>query len=400
MASITTIQDYLIAQPTTPDNPVWKLERKILSTDTSLVVNFEPKADGATITSDFLIGIETSGYVETMLVTNVSGTTLTVVRGIALAGLDFAGAAGNAVAHNNKSKIFTNISAPMLNMVMQGLLGVISTDIKFSTRPQYDTAAAAAVPVYADATARDAALTAPAEGDECYVTSVGKQFYNSASWDTVGITTAITASLGCERVTNDIRLDLAATNDIVKLTGNELDTNLTSTKTELDQLAGTTNMAEADTFFGATDMSGAEAETLTDGSDASQLHKHEVKSGLTSPTFTAGTGTATIAHGLGVVPKFIEISAGKTSAYSYIHSEGSYDGTSNICIYGGVLDTSSDLAQGSTNSSNIFYLVFRVSTSNFTLSASATVDSTNITLSFNNTNSSSHSANIKWTAYA
>jgi hypothetical protein len=42
-----------------------------------------------------------------------------------------------------------------------------------------------------------------------------------------------------------------------------------------DGLSGTTNIAEADTFFGATDISGAEAETLTDGSNADTLHTHE-----------------------------------------------------------------------------------------------------------------------------
>ena len=48
-----------------------------------------------------------------------------------------------------------------------------------------------------------------------------------------------------------------------------------TTPTEVNQLAGTTHIAESDTFFGATDMSGAEAETLTDGSDADTLHVHE-----------------------------------------------------------------------------------------------------------------------------
>lgn len=47
-----------------------------------------------------------------------------------------------------------------------------------------------------------------------------------------------------------------------------------TTPTEVNQLAGTTNVAEADTFFGASDISGAEAETLTDGSDAATLHRH------------------------------------------------------------------------------------------------------------------------------
>ena len=56
---------------------------------------------------------------------------------------------------------------------------------------------------------------------------------------------------------------------------------ITSSVTEINQLAGTTNIGEANTFFGATDMSGAEAETLTDGSDASSLHTHASEGYLT-----------------------------------------------------------------------------------------------------------------------
>lgn len=37
------------------------------------------------------------------------------------------------------------------------------------------------------------------------------------------------------------------------------------------------NLDEADTFFGSTDITAAEAETLTDDSDASQLHNHSLE---------------------------------------------------------------------------------------------------------------------------
>ena len=40
------------------------------------------------------------------------------------------------------------------------------------------------------------------------------------------------------------------------------------------KLADATELAESVTFFGATDISGAEAEVLTDGSNADSLHKH------------------------------------------------------------------------------------------------------------------------------
>lgn len=42
----------------------------------------------------------------------------------------------------------------------------------------------------------------------------------------------------------------------------------------VDIQAYSANLDEADTFFGATDISAAEAETLTDGSNADSLHVH------------------------------------------------------------------------------------------------------------------------------
>jgi len=61
------------------------------------------------------------------------------------------------------------------------------------------------------------------------------------------------------------------------------------------KLADATELAEAVTFFGSTDLSAAEAETLSDGSNADALHKHEimVKSMVAGEAF-AGTATPTV----------------------------------------------------------------------------------------------------------
>jgi hypothetical protein len=56
MADITLIKDVQVVQPTTNTNPTWRLAEAATSTDTSIVVNFEPKdEDGASITKDFYI---------------------------------------------------------------------------------------------------------------------------------------------------------------------------------------------------------------------------------------------------------------------------------------------------------------------------------------------------------
>ena len=63
---------------------------------------------------------------------DVTGTTLTIVRGIDLSGLDFAGTAALGVTHSGGDKLFTNISAPYLNMVLQALRGQIGSVSKHS----------------------------------------------------------------------------------------------------------------------------------------------------------------------------------------------------------------------------------------------------------------------------
>ena len=319
MANISEVQDYLIVQPTTPTNPTWKLAQKINSTQTTITVNFEPKENGATITKSFLLGIETNGYVETMLCTNVSGTTLTVVRGIALAGLDFAGdAATYGATHAAGQKVFTNISAPLLNMVLQALRGQIGSTIQHAALQSFIGAATQNERTFADATARDAALTSPVDGDKCLTLDTGLQYYNSG-WQTLGTATPVTASLGCEKVGNDIRLDLAASNDLLTLSGNELDKNVTPSATEINQLSGTTNIAEADTFFGATDITGAEAEELTDGSNTS-LHTHNNVANVDFDAITIPanqSATLTINHNLGVIPKIISFSASSQSTVEF-----------------------------------------------------------------------------------
>jgi hypothetical protein len=112
-------------------------------------------------------------------------------------------------------------------MVNKTLKGELSADFKHKTRPLFDTNASGANPVFADATARDAALTSPQEGDKCYVTGLGEQNYNGASWDTNGTSTPQTASLGVKKVVNDFQADLLASGGLV-LNGDSVETDKAS----------------------------------------------------------------------------------------------------------------------------------------------------------------------------
>lgn len=73
---------------------------------------------------------------------------------------------------------------------------------------------------------------------------------------------------------------------------------VTASASEINQLDGATisaaQLTEAGTFFGATDISGAEAETLTDGSVADSLHYHTGIPGLGADNWFTFTSTPSI----------------------------------------------------------------------------------------------------------
>ena len=91
---------------------------------------------------------------------------------------------------------------------------------------------------------------------------------------------------------------------------------------------------EAVEFFANTGITGAEAETLTDGSDASALHSHKVTTGYATRASGAGTGTQNVAHGLGVTPQVVVVKAWEDDSNVIMKSEGTVDSTlTDQCIY-------------------------------------------------------------------
>lgn len=89
--------------------------------------------------------------------------------------------------------------------------------------------------------------------------------------------------------------------------------------TELNQLDGTTNIAEADTFFANTDITGAEAQTLTAGttSNADALHEH---ARVADDTEVAGAGGVTIRRLV-----YVDPATGKM-----LHANGTATTTANV----------------------------------------------------------------------
>lgn len=111
---------------------------------------------------------------------------------------------------------------------------------------------------------------------------------------------------------------------------------VTADATEINQLDGTTNIAESDTFFGATDITGAQAETLSNGSDADALHTHPTlvvvtNAGQTTRAAATASSTEVIAHGLTFTPKKILFFA--KAATTALSDGCTDDDMDNFCTY-------------------------------------------------------------------
>lgn len=152
------------------------------------------------------------------------------------------------------------------------------------------------------------------------------------------------------------------------------------------------NLAEANTVFGSTDISGAELEDLSDGG-ATNLHTHAFASGQTSRLGSASTGTQNIAHGLGRTPTLVKITA----------FWGNSAGASGMSVGSGTA-TNNETASGSAFAGAISYqsnsnIIYIIQGANVIADLSA-LDATNITLNFTTIDGSSGSVvYIQWEAF-
>lgn len=118
-------------------------------------------------------------------------------------GVDYeAGVEANRSIHAKNSEVRWQIS-PLDNMQLQKAVdGEIGSGKKFNAVPTFTgTDATLANRVFADATARDAAITTPVEGMTCILTDTGEQYYNGASWLT-RVTTTSTQTLTNKTLTS------------------------------------------------------------------------------------------------------------------------------------------------------------------------------------------------------
>ena len=124
------------------------------------------------------------------------------------------------------------------------------------------------------------------------------------------------------------------------------------------------------------------------------------KNGTTTRAGNTASGTQTIAHGVGVVPKFVKIVAYWASAVTgtanISGSTGCYNGTTNSSTWF-VQESASENASSDVDNTNGVHLVDNSGSQ----VAVITFDATNITLTWTRTGSTgSANMNIMWEAYA
>lgn len=257
-----------------------ELAASIVAGDTTIAVATAPQF--ALSSGSCYASIDPDGTPEIIEVTGISGTTLTVTRGIAL--YDGGGssarahAGGTKVIFSNNWKLFDDLETAV-NSKLDQTGGTVASFSLAVTGSDWRVRKDGNDMKLRDDNQAEVTLSQLASlsgvNDKVKVSSndTTENYLDSKVTGGDGIT--VTETNDGSNETLDIDVDLAASNDLLKFTAGELDTNLTATKAQLD---------EAGTFFGSTDLSAAEAEQLSDGSNADVLHVHEYNKRLTTAT--------------------------------------------------------------------------------------------------------------------
>lgn len=121
------------------------------------------------------------------------------------------------------------------------------------------------------------------------------------------------------------------------------------------------------------------------------------KNGTSSYDLTTASGPQTIAHGLGRIPRIVQIQGTIASSTVVSEANGSYDGTTNVCVYrvlvfsAGVLST-----VGFGNSNTIGLIVWMDAVGTAKQEGVITVDATNITITWTKTGAPVGTFSMKW----
>lgn len=358
-------QIYLMAKPT-------RITAGISSTATSITVAELVTIAGDAITSaDVGDGIEavlapkSSKKRERILITAISGNILTVSRGglgeapYTFSGTGFAHSTGTQLIISNTSGFYDGFPNKTNEEFISEVWTVdADTPMQYDAEPSFTSASNQFATVKlvedtANAGAADASTVQKGLSEEATEAEIDADTATgSAARLYVNPSTLASSKYGTRLPSADQKTLL---NDI------------TASATEINQLDGATitaaQLTEAGTFFGSTDISAAEAETLTDGSDADSLHVHpslrpsytyrvewdENTSGAPGTSFVgcsdASTQTVRFGQGLlGDTDDFFSKGYKVISSKPFVSDVGyDYYNGSGINSYAGVVEIGSDV---------------------------------------------------------
>jgi hypothetical protein len=448
------------------DNYETTLVSEIAAGDLSMVVSDAPSFALSSGTCYMTIdpGLSTQ---ETVVVTGVSSTTLTITRAAAL----YEGATSTAYAHSGGAKVVMSNNWNYYNdIVTSAATKLDETGGTMSGKLQFSGTTHAGVQLISLTTTERNALT-PVNGDIVYDETLGQNYqYIAGSWNAVDAGTVFSnASSSAAGKVEMATYTEAKDGDTTGGTGAYLVMH-PNTISSIVQLSGWTYAADAeasDTYAitldraptayaeghlfhfkantantgaatlnvnalgalailknddevltdgdiqagqivsvvhdgtqfqmvspTAAQMSVANKDTLTDGSDASLLHIHTVACGEDSFTPTAVENTKVIAHGLGRVPNFVKVTWGVTTAVNAFNASGQ-----GVAIWNG---TQYDINRKTQSAGNAaWYNEFGVNDDNDSTVdwyGTLTADATNITIGLSSYNNSVGIAFI-WEAY-
>lgn len=127
-------------------------------------------------------------------------------------------------------------------------------------------------------------------------------------------------------------------------------------------------------------------------------------SGVTTKNLTDGsfTGTTTIAHGLGYTPKFVRITAVLylgTTSQTNSHSTGTYNGSSQVCVYDMSGSTGGSVANQTSGTDTKIVHITEASDDSVKQVGTINIDGTNITIGWTKSMSPTGTAQIMWEAW-
>lgn len=275
-----------MALPLTNLNWVTSISAKISDTASSLVIDRSTDSDGTTLAAQYEITIDEGLSTEEHMIVTFAGSAGTInTRGLSRVDAKTL-VAGNRFAHDRGAVVkMTNSILPRIIRTLNGTETIDGT-LSYTSHPTFTGNTQVIDKKYAD----DLAIAGAPDASTTVKGIAKLTTAPSDPTEPIAVGATDVATSGASKVVrskSDSKLDdsllaLTTAGDLPYSDGTDLQrlakgaegTYLRAGATA--PVWGGTNLDEANTFFGATDITGAEAETLTAGanSDASSLHRH------------------------------------------------------------------------------------------------------------------------------